>query len=199
LKRPQVWLTLGTGAIGFGGMFAVYTYLASTLMDVTGVSPRMVPVVLAVFGAGMTIGNLVVPRFADKALMPTAGALLLWSAAALALYPLAAGDMTSMMLDVFAIGLGGALGTVLQTRLMDVAGDAQALAAALNHSAFNTANAIGPWLGGLAIAGGFGWTSTGFVGCGLALGGLAIWAISFAVQRGGFALPRGAQLLRGDG
>ena len=199
LGRPQVWLTLGTGAIGFGGMFAVYTYLASTLMDVTGVSARMVPVVLAVFGAGMTIGNLVVPRFADRALMPTAGALLLWSAAALALYPLAAGSMPTMMVDVFAIGLGGALGTVLQTRLMDVAGDAQALAAALNHSAFNTANAIGPWLGGLAIAGGFGWTSTGIVGCGLALGGLAIWAVSFAMQRGGFGLPRAAQPLRGRG
>ncbi len=203
LKRKQVWLTLATGAIGFGGMFAVYTYLASTLMEVTGVSPRMVPVVLAVFGVGMTIGNLVVPRFADKALMPTAGILLLWSAGALALYPLAAGNMTTMMLDVFAIGLGGALGTVLQTRLMDVAGDAQALAAAMNHSAFNTANAIGPWLGGLAIAGGFGWTSTGIVGCGLALGGLAIWAVSLAVERkdvrGGFGLPRGAQALRGNG
>ncbi len=203
LKRKQVWLTLTTGAIGFGGMFAVYTYLASTLMDVTGVSPRMVPVVLAVFGVGMTIGNLVVPRFADKALMPTAGALLLWSAGALALYPLAAGNVTTMTLDVFAIGLGGALGTVLQTRLMDVAGDAQALAAAMNHSAFNTANAIGPWLGGLAIAGGLGWTSTGLVGCGLALGGLAIWAVSLAVERkdvrGGFGLPRGAQPLRGNG
>ncbi|USU03701.1 MFS transporter [Sphingomonadaceae bacterium OTU29LAMAA1] len=199
LKRKQVWLTLATGAIGFGGMFAVYTYLASTLMEVTGVSPRMVPVVLAVFGVGMTIGNLVVPRFADKALMPTAGALLLWSAGALALYPLAAGNVTTMTLDVFAIGLGGALGTVLQTRLMDVAGDAQALAAAMNHSAFNTANAIGPWLGGLAIAGGLGWTSTGIVGCALALGGLAIWAVSLAVQRGGFGLPRGAQALRGNG
>ncbi|USU10944.1 MFS transporter [Sphingomonadaceae bacterium OTU29THOMA1] len=203
LKRKQVWLTLATGAIGFGGMFAVYTYLASTLMEVTGVSPRMVPVVLAVFGVGMTIGNLVVPRFADKALMPTAGALLLWSAGALALYPLAAGNVTTMTLDVFAIGLGGALGTVLQTRLMDVAGDAQALAAAMNHSAFNTANAIGPWLGGLAIAGGLGWTSTGLVGCGLALGGLAIWAVSLAVERkdvrGGFGLPRGAQALRGNG
>ncbi len=199
LKRKRVWLTLATGAIGFGGMFAVYTYLASTLMDVTGVSPRMVPVVLAVFGVGMTIGNLVVPRFADKALMPTAGALLLWSAGALALYPLAAGNVTTMTLDVFAIGLGGALGTVLQTRLMDVAGDAQALAAAMNHSAFNTANAIGPWLGGLAIAGGLGWTSTGIVGCALALGGLAIWAVSLAVQRGGFGLSRGAQALRGNG
>ncbi len=199
LRRKQVWLTLGTGAIGFGGMFAVYTYLAATLMDVTGVSARTVPLVLAVFGVGMTIGNLVVPRFADKALMPTAGVLLLWSAGALALYPLAAGNMTTMMLDVFAIGLGGALGTVLQTRLMDVAGDAQALAAALNHSAFNTANAIGPWLGGLAIAGGFGWTSTGIVGCALALGGFAIWAVALLVERGGIGLPRGAEPLRGNG
>ena len=198
LRRKQVWLTLATGAIGFGGMFAVYTYLAATLMDVTGVSARMVPVVLAVFGVGMTIGNLVVPRFADRALMPTAGVLLLWSAGALALYPLAAGNIVTMTLDVFAIGLGGALGTVLQTRLMDVAGDAQALAAAMNHSAFNTANAIGPWLGGLAIAGGLGWTSTGIVGCALALGGLAIWAMSLTVERrGGFGLPRRAQPLRG--
>jgi len=199
LRRTQVWLTLGTGAIGFGGMFAVYTYLAATLMDVTGVSARTVPLVLAVFGAGMTIGNLVIPRFADRALMPTAGVLLLWSAAALALYPLAAGEVTTMMLDVFAIGLGGALGTVLQTRLMDVAGDAQALAAALNHSAFNTANAIGPWLGGLAIAAGLGWTSTGLVGCGLALGGLAIWAVALWVERGGIGLPAAREPLRGNG
>jgi DHA1 family inner membrane transport protein len=85
------------------------------------------------------------------------------------------------MLDVFAIGLGGALGTVLQTRLMDVAGTAQNLAAALNHSAFNVANALGPWLGGLAIAAGFGFTSTGYVGCSLALAGLAVWAVSFGL------------------
>jgi len=70
------------------------------------------------------------------------------------------------------------LGTVLQTRLMDVAGEAQSLAAALNHSAFNMANALGPWLGGMAIAAGLGWTSTGWVGSGLALCGLAVWAVS---------------------
>ena len=56
------------------------------------------------------------------------------------------------MLSVFLIGLGGALGPMLQTRLMDVAGEAQTLAAALNHSAFNVANALGPFLGGIAIA-----------------------------------------------
>lgn len=61
---------------------------------------------------------------------------------------------------------------------MDVAQDAQTLAAALNHSAFNTANALGPWFGGMAIAAGYGWTSTGWVGAGLALAGLAIWLVT---------------------
>ena len=178
LRRGQVWLTLAMGAIGFGGLFAVYTYLASTLMAVTGVTASAVPVALAAFGIGMTAGNLIAPHFADRALMSTAGMLLVWSAVALALYPLAAGHLWSILIDVTAVGFGGALGTVLQSRLMDVAGDAQALAAALNHSAFNTANALGPWLGGMAIAAGYGWTSTGVVGCALALAGLGIWAIS---------------------
>ncbi len=183
LTRVQVWLTLATSAIGFGGLFAVYTYLSSTLMAVTGVSAATVPIALAAFGVGMTAGNLIVPRFADRALMPTAGKLLLWMAIALALYPLAANQLWSVLLDVTAIGIGGALGTVLQTRLMDVAGEAQALAAALNHSAFNTANALGPLLGGMAIAAGYGWTSTGWVGCALALAGFGIWAISFYISR----------------
>jgi MFS transporter, DHA1 family, inner membrane transport protein len=183
LRLPQVWLTLGIGAIGFGGLFAVYTYLASTLMEVTGMAPSAVPLVLCVFGLGMTAGNLLVPRLADRALMPTAGGLLLWSAVSLALFPFAAQNSWAVVLDVFLIGMGGALGTVLQTRLMDVAEDAQSLAAALNHSAFNTANALGPWLGGLAIAGGWGWTSTGWVGCALALGGLLVWAAAMATER----------------
>ena len=185
LKRGQVWLALATGAIGFGGLFAVYTYLASTLMAVTGVSAAALPAALACFGIGLTAGNLIAPRFADRALMPTAGALLVWSAVALALYPFAAGKLWSILLDVTAVGFGGALGTVMQTRLMDVAGDAQALAAALNHSAFNVANALGPLLGGMAIAAGYGWTSTGWVGCGLALAGLAIWAVSVRIDAAG--------------
>ena len=183
LRRGQVWLTLATGAIGFGGLFAVYTYLSSTLVAVTGVAASRAPLVLAAFGVGMTLGNLVVPRFADRSRTTTAGALLVWSAVALALYPLAATNIWTITLDVLAIGFGGALGTVLQTQLMDVAGEAQTLAAALNHSAFNAANALGPWLGGLAIAAGYGWTSTGWVGCGLALAGLAIWAVSRAAAR----------------
>jgi DHA1 family inner membrane transport protein len=183
LRRKQVWLTLGMGAIGFGGLFAIYTYLASTLLEVTHVSPGTIPVVLCVFGAGMTIGSFLIPWAADRALMPTAGGLLLWTAAMMALFPFAAGNIWLIGGNTFLIGLGVALGVVLQTRLMDVAQNAQRLAAALNHSAFNTANAIGPWLGGIVIARGYGWTSTGWVGCALALAGFAIWCVSYWSDR----------------
>jgi DHA1 family inner membrane transport protein len=68
---------------------------------------------------------------------------------------------------------------------MDIAEDAQTLAAALNHSAFNVANALGPWLAGLAIAAGYGLPATGWVGVALALGGLGVWAVSVVLDRGG--------------
>jgi DHA1 family inner membrane transport protein len=179
LRSGRVWITLAIAAIGFGGMFAVYTYLATTLIEVTKVSPAVIPVFLAVFGVGATLGNLFVPRFADRALMPTAGGILLFSALALLVFPLAAGNPWLLAADVFVIGASVSLGAVLQTRLMDVAGDAQALAAALNHSAFNTANALGPFLGGLAIREGLGWTSTGPVGAALALLGFLIWIVAW--------------------
>src|SRR5579859_274828 len=183
LKRLHVWLTLLIGAIGFGGLFAVYTYLASTLMEVTHASEDLIPFAFAAFGVGATLGNIVIPLFADRAIMRTAGLLLLFSAAILALYTVSVHNFWLVVADVFCIGLGAALATVLQTRLMDVAGDAQSLAAALNHSAFNTANALGPLLAGMAIAAGYGWQSSGLVGCGLALGGLLIWSIAVLAAR----------------
>ena len=183
LKNRDVLLTLAIGAIGFGGLFAVYTYLANTLLSVTHVREGLVPLVFAVFGAGMMSGLMIVPGFAHGRLMATAGWLLVWFAATLALYTFAVGNLWTVTLSVFAIGLGGALGPVLQTRLMDVAGEAQTLAAALNHSAFNVANALGPFLGGLAIAHGLGLPSTGLVGSGLALSGLVIWAFAIRLQR----------------
>ena len=170
LREPQVWLTLGIGAIGFGGMFAIYTYMASTLMEVTKVSTAVVPLVLALFGVG-------------KKLMPCIAGLLLWSMVMLALFPLAAHDIRTISLLVVLIGMGGAIGTLLQVRLMDVAPDAQTMAGALNNSAFNAANALGPFLGGLAINAGFGWTSTGIVGSLLALGGLIIWFASYRLEK----------------
>ena len=183
LKRKQVWLTLGIGAIGFGGMFSVYSYIKPTLMEVSGLSVGHVPVVLALFGVGMVAGNIVGARLADRALMPTIGWLLVYSLVLLLAFVPAARHWGTAALAVFFIGTMVAIGPALQIRLMDVAGDAQTLAAALNHSAFNAANALGAWLGGLSIAAGLGWTSTGWVGALLALAGLGIFAWAVADAR----------------
>src|SRR5690606_11392818 len=128
-----------------------------------------VPIVLAVFGVGMTLGTLAAAWAADRALMHTAVVLLVSSAVVLALFPAASANIWAVTVVIFLVGFTASLGTVLQTRLMDVAHDAQTLAAALNHSAFNTANALGPWLAGIAITMGYGFPSAGWVGSGLAL------------------------------
>ncbi|TYC86086.1 MFS transporter [Novosphingobium sp. BW1] len=182
-RRPQVLLTLLTGVIGFGGMFCVYTYLASTMIEVTRTPETLVPVVLAVYGVGMTAGNLFWAWLADRDQDRAAITAFVWVAIALALFPLVVENVWLLAFDVLLIGFGGGLGTILQTRLMDVAGDAQALAAAAHHSAFNTANALGPWLGGLAITAGLGLPSTGWIGAVLSLGGLAVYLVTLALYR----------------
>jgi MFS transporter, DHA1 family, inner membrane transport protein len=182
LRRKQVWLTLGIGGIGFGGMFSVYSYIAPTLTIGAGVSKAILPFVLSIFGAGMILGNIVGSRLADRALMPTIGGVLVWNILALASFAVTAGHAWEAIADVLLVGTGSALVPALQTRLMDVAADAQTLAASLNHCAFNIANALGAWLGGLSIAAGDGWTSTGWVGALLAAGGAVVFAISLMVN-----------------
>ncbi|CAN5779458.1 MFS transporter [soil metagenome] len=183
LKRKQVWFTLGIGAIGFGGMFSVFSYIKPTLIEVAGLPLAGVPFVLALFGLGMVAGNLVGARLADKSLVRTIGGLLVWSALVLALFSFAAHHVVTAAISVFLLGTIVAIAPALQIRLMDVAGDAQTLAAALNHSAFNMANALGAWLGGAAISAGLGWTSTGWVGVFLALAGMGVFAWSVTSAR----------------
>jgi len=106
-----------------------------------------------------------------------------WSALVLGLFTLTASHAPLAFVNLFLVGTTVALAPALQVRLMDVAGEAQALAAALNHSAFNFANALGAWLGGVAISAGLGWTSTGWVGALLALGGLPLFWLAWRSSR----------------
>jgi DHA1 family inner membrane transport protein len=182
LGRYQVWLTLAVGSVGFGGMFCVYSYITPTLTEVSGLSVRYVPYVLAVFGGGMIVGNLIGSWLADRALMRTIGGLLIWNAVVLGLFSITASHVGMLTIVVLLVGTGVAIVPALQIRLMDVAQDAQTLAAALNHAAFNMGNALGAWLGGLAIADGLGWASTGWVGALLALAGLLIFTVSLATE-----------------
>jgi DHA1 family inner membrane transport protein len=184
LRRPQVLLTLLIGVVGFGGMFAMYSYIAPIVTDVAGASPAFVPVVLLAFGIGGVAGTALGGRLADWALFPSMAGAGVAMGAVLALMLLAAHSAASLVLAVLAVAAAGSVLVVcLQLRLMEVAGDAQMLGAALNHSALNLANALGAWLGGLVIAAGEGYTAPSLVGAGLSVLGLAALGASAVVGR----------------
>lgn len=180
----QVWFALGVGAVGFGGFFAMYSYIAPMVTDVAGTPAWAVPIVLVVAGLGMTAGNVVGGHLADRDLKKW----LLIGLAAMAvvetLLALTAVWIVTLALFAFAVSfVGSALSPTIQTRLMDVAGDNQSIAAALNHSALNMGNSLGAFLGGVVIAWGWGFTAPAWAGAILAVAGLAIAVTSFRVER----------------
>lgn len=184
LGRVQVWMTLIVGMVGFGGMFAVYTYISTTLTDVSGLGASFVPLALMLYGLGMVAGNFVGGYLADRALMKglflSMGSLVV----ILAVFVIAVRNPYTALVFVFLIGLAGSsMVPGLQTRLMDVAEDAQTLAASLNHAALNIANAFGAWIGGVVIAAGYGYTAPAAVGSLLAVAGLVVLAAAVILQR----------------
>jgi MFS transporter, DHA1 family, inner membrane transport protein len=179
----QVWLTLLAGAIGFGGMFAVYSYIAPTVTDVGGLGQSAVPVFLLVFGLGMVAGTWVAGMLADWSVFRSLLGSSLGLAAVLALFALLAPHGWVALVPAFLITvLGSVLVVNLQLRLMDVAGDAQTLGAAMNHASLNIANALGAWLGGLVIAAGWGLRAPALVGLVLSIAGVAILLLSAALH-----------------
>lgn len=183
-KKPQVWMALSIAAIGFSGMFSVFSYLAPTMLEVTRTSPTLIPFGLAAFGLGGIIGNIAGGKLFDRLQFRAVGCVLLWSIAVLTFFPWAAESVWGVMLGIGLVGTMIAMAAPLQIRLMDIAHEAPSLAAASNHAAFNLANALGPWLGGMAITAGFGWTSTGYVGAATALAGLAIYLFARRMKGG---------------
>ena len=183
-RIPQVWFALGIGAIGFGGFFAVYTYVSPLVTEAAGAPAWLVPIVLVVLGLGMTAGNLVGGHLADVNLVRSMLGLLGLLVVTQLLLALTSGWIVTVIVFVFAVAFASsAVSPTVQTRLMDVAGDNQSIAAALNHSAFNTGNAVGAALGGAVIAAGLGYTAPVWVGLLLALGGLVIGIVSVTVER----------------
>lgn len=177
-NRPAVWLALLIGATGFAGVFCVFSYLATTLLEVTGVGKGWIPIAMAVFGAGGFLGNLAGGWLFDRFQFRAVGGVLVWSLLVFLVFPSTTGQLWSILLMTFCVGTIAALAAPLQTHLMDVAAGAQTLAAASHHAAFNTANAIGPLIGGLVITAGFGWSAVSYAGVATAVIGLLffLWA-----------------------
>ncbi|NRQ31851.1 MFS transporter [Nonomuraea sp. NN258] len=187
-RRPQVWVSATVSVLAFGGMFGAFTYIAFTLTEVSGFAATTVPWLLVLFGAGTFVGNLAGGKAADRALNPALIVILALLAAVLALFALTA---RSQPMTVVSLVLMGAIGLAtapgLQLRIMKYAQDAPALASGANIAAFNLGNALGAWLGGLALAAGHGFTSPLWVGAGTTVAGLLVLVAGSIRTRGGHA------------
>ncbi|MGW7548910.1 MFS transporter [Streptomyces sp. NPDC054770] len=178
LRSAQVWLTLAATALGYGGMFGAFSYIAYTFTEVSGFSPEDVAWLLMVYGVGLVVGNVVGGRAADRDRDRALVLALLGLTVTLALFGLLAGSSVAAAVLVFLMGVTGfAAVPGMITRVTDAAHGA-ALAASANVSASNVGNALGAWLGGLAITAGLGYTAPLYTGAALALAALAVMLVA---------------------
>jgi DHA1 family inner membrane transport protein len=184
LRNGRLWLACVAGSIGFGGMFAVYSYVSPLLTEVTGMAEATVPIVLALFGVGMTIGTLLGGRLADRSVIRTV--LLGFASTIVVLVVIALVGQWLVPAVLAIVGLGVTsqiLGLALQSYLMDLSPTAPSLGAALCHSALNAGNAAGAWSGGLVIASGAGYLAPAWVGAAMTAVGLLVVAGTVLVDR----------------
>ncbi|MFD8150117.1 MFS transporter [Streptomyces sp. NPDC059720] len=184
LRSVPVWLSLGTTVAGFGALFAAYSYITPMLTDAAGYGAASVTLLLALFGVGATAGNLLGGRLADHSLRGTLFGGLTSLVAVLALFPLLMRTEVTAAVAVTLLGTAAFVtGSPLQLMVMEKAASAPSLASSANQAAFNLANAGGAWIGGLALAAGFGVTSPALAGAALAVLGLGVAALAAAVDR----------------
>ena len=187
-KRPQVLLALATTTIGCGALFAVYSYVAPILTEVSGFSSGAVVWVLVGYGVGTTIGTLIGGSLGDRFPMATVVGSLAAVAAVLGVLLLTSGSKVGAVLTLFAFGVVAfMISSPLQNRVIAASGGAALLVSAANQAAFNTANALGAWLGARVLEDGYGYRATMVVGIAFALAGLVLAGVSMLLERSGAA------------
>ncbi|WP_438307359.1 MFS transporter [Pseudomonas guariconensis] len=187
LKGAGIWLPLSMTVLFSASMFALFTYVAPLLGDVTGVSPRGVTWTLLLIGLGLTVGNILGGKLADRRL----GATLVGVFAAMAVVSTALSWTSTALvpaeitLFLWATAAFAAV-PALQVNVVTYGKAAPNLVSTLNIGAFNLGNALGAWVGGSVIAHGFGLTRVPLAAAALAILALIVTLITFH-QRGGNA------------
>lgn len=179
LRKPAVWAMMLVAALGVASIFAVYTFIGPFVTDTAALDQAWIPFALALFGVGMTAGNLVGGRLADS--HPARGLVIGFGTALFVLALLAAGggNVWILMPALFGVGLTMMVAIpTIQVRLTGLAPEAPTLMGAMNLAALNVANAIGAWAGSATIAAGYGLLSAVWAGFGLTLLGLFAFALT---------------------
>lgn len=183
-RSGQVWLAMTMTVLGFGGIFATFTYIAPMMTEVAGFADSSVTWLLVLFGAGLVVGNLVGGRLADRALMPSIYATFTVLAALLALFVLTSHSQVGSILTIPLIGAAGfATVPMLQKLVMDRAVGAPTLASSANIAAFNLGNALAAWVGGVVISAGLGYSAPNAAGAAMAAAALVVAVVSGRLER----------------
>ncbi len=184
LSRSQVLLSLAMTAVGFGGVFTAFTYIAPLLRGVGGFSPAAVSALLVLIGAGSVVGTLVGGRLADGHLDLTLGGSFAALAVVLAAFTFTIHNQVLATATAFAFGVAGyAAMPGLQVRILQKAGDAPTLSATTAASAFNVGNAGGAFLGGVVIGAGLGLGAVNWAGALVAFAGVLLTVLAVALDR----------------
>jgi MFS transporter, DHA1 family, inner membrane transport protein len=172
-RRRQIWLALTATGLGYGGVFAAYSYIVPTLTSITNVGSHAVAVVLCLFGVGMTVGNYLGGRAADTNRQVTLVTSLILLISFLFILTFSVRNFPVTAFVIFMIGTtSSSMVPSLQTWVMDEGGNAPVLASASIHSAFNIGNALGAFLGGVVISCKVGYQFLGLLGSIMAFGAL---------------------------
>ena len=190
LGQPRLLLVYAMTAVGYGGSFVAFTFLAPILQQVSGYSANAVSAVMLVYGVSVAAGNLWGGRLADRR-GPVAALVLIFGLLALVLLVLqfTAPHPVAVLLTVLAWG-AVAFGNVpgLQVYVVQqaqrFAPQAVDVASGLNIAAFNLGIAGGAWLGGHIVAG-WGLMHTPWIGAGVVLAAVGLTAWSGRLDRGG--------------
>lgn len=185
LRRTPVLLGLATTVLGYAGVFAVFTYIAPLLTELSGFKEAAVSPILLVFGGGLIAGNLLGGKIADRWLVPSVLGSLVTLALVLVTMSFA---IHSQVMAVIYVGLLGAaaFATVapLQMWVLEKAqGAGQSLASSFNIAAFNLGNAGGAWLGGAVIAHGLGLGALTWVAALLPVAALGVAGLALRLDR----------------
>lgn len=175
LGRGPVLAALALTMIGFSAMFTVFTYIVPILRTETGVATPLVTAMLVLFGVGLTIGNGLGGRLADRSVDGTIIGALAAQIVILMLFAVGMRGGAPAAILIFLWGVASfAIVPPLQMRVMEKAAEAPNLASAMNIGAFNLGNAIGAAVGGVVIDAGLGFPAVPLAGAGLAALGLAV-------------------------
>ena len=184
-KTPKAWHIIGIAAIGFGGLFSWFSYIAPLLTKVSGFPAENISYLMVLAGAGMVVGNYLGGKLADKIIPVKATALLLLMMVVLLflVFMFSENQMASLVLTFICGALSMAAGSPLNILMLRAAKNAEMMAAAFMQAAFNIANSLGAFLGGIPLSLGLAYNYPSLVGVLLAGMGFLLTVFYYKIYK----------------